>query len=87
MVDPDDEILAVTAAGVVIRIPLCDVSERSRHASGVKVMTPDPGDELVAIALVGDDPNADEPDEPDEPGVPGEPDDAGGVAAEDPSGR
>jgi len=55
VVDPGDEILAVTANGVVIRVPVGDVSERSRMASGVKVMNPDPGDEVVAIALVGDD--------------------------------
>ena len=55
VVDPGDEILAVTANGVVIRVPVGDVSERSRMASGVKVMNPDAGDEVVAIALVGDD--------------------------------
>ena len=57
VVDPGDEILAVTANGVVIRIPVNDVSEQGRAAEGVKVMTPDPGDEVVAIALVGDDLN------------------------------
>ena len=55
VVDPGDEILAVTANGVVIRVPVGDVSERSRMASGVKVMNPDPGDEVVAVALVGED--------------------------------
>ncbi len=57
VVDPGDEILAVTANGVVIRIPVNDVSEQGRAAEGVKVMNPDPGDEVVAIALVGDDMN------------------------------
>ncbi|MXW98058.1 MAG: DNA gyrase subunit A [Acidimicrobiaceae bacterium] len=55
VVDSGDEILAVTANGVVIRVPVGDVSERSRMASGVRVMNPDPGDEVVAVALVGDD--------------------------------
>ena len=59
VVDPGDEILAVTAHGVVIRIPVSDVSEQGRAAEGVKVMNPDPGDEVVAIALVGDDMNGD----------------------------
>ena len=57
VVDPGDEILAVSANGVVIRIPVSDVSEQGRTAKGVKVMNPDPGDEVVAIALVGDDLN------------------------------
>ena len=57
VVDPGDEIFAVSLNGVVIRIPVSDISVRSRLASGVKVMNPDPGDEVVAIALVGDDLN------------------------------
>ena len=57
VVDPGDEILAITGNGVVIRIPVSDVSEQGRAAKGVKVMNPDPGDEVVAIALVGDDLN------------------------------
>ena len=66
VVDPGDEILAVTANGVVIRIPVGDVSERSRMASGVKVMNPDPGDEVVAIALVGEDMNGNSTQGPSE---------------------
>ncbi|MCE2512786.1 MAG: DNA gyrase subunit A [Acidimicrobiia bacterium] len=57
VVDPSDEVFAVTANGVVIRVPVSDVSEQGRAAEGVKVMNPDPGDEVVAIALVGDDLN------------------------------
>ncbi len=59
VVDPDDEILAVTRNGVVIRIPVSGVSLQSTSAAGVKVMSPDPGDEVVAIALVGDEGNGD----------------------------
>jgi len=66
VVDPGDEILAVTANGVVIRVPVGDVSERSRMASGVKVMNPDPGDEVVAVALVGDDINGNSNRDPSE---------------------
>ncbi len=65
VVDPGDEILAVTANGVVIRVPVGDVSERSRMASGVKVMNPDPGDEVVAVALVGDDINGNSDQDPE----------------------
>ena len=59
VVEPGDEILAITANGVVIRVPVDDVSEQGRAASGVKLMSPDPGDEVVAIALVGEDMNGD----------------------------
>ena len=59
VVDPDDEILAVTRNGVVIRMPVSGVSLQSTSAAGVKVMSPDPGDEVVAIALVGDEVNGD----------------------------
>ena len=57
VVEPGDEILAITANGVVIRVPVDDVSEQGRTASGVKLMSPDEGDEVVAIALVGEDLN------------------------------
>ena len=59
VVDADDEILAVTRNGVVIRIPVSGVSVQSTSAAGVKVMSPGPGDEVVAIALVGDEVNGD----------------------------
>ena len=67
VVDSGDEILAVTREGVVIRVPVSDVSVRSRLGMGVKVMSPDPGDEVVAIALVSDEVNGDSGPE----GVPG----------------
>jgi len=67
VVDPDDEILAVTRNGVVIRIPVSGVSVQNTSAAGVKVMSPDPDDEVVAIALVGDEVNGDSGPE----GVPG----------------
>ncbi len=67
VVDPGDEILAVTREGVVIRIPVSDISVRGRLGMGVKVMSPDPDDEVVAIALVGDEVNGDS----DQEGTPG----------------
>ena len=59
VVDAGDEILAVSRDGVVIRIPVSDISVRGRLGIGVKVMNPDPGDEVVAIALVSDEGNGD----------------------------
>ena len=73
VVDPDDEILAVTRNGVVIRIPVSGVSVQNTSAAGVKVMNPDPGDEVVAIALVSDEGNgdADKDVDGDREGAPG----------------
>ncbi|MEZ5168093.1 MAG: DNA gyrase subunit A [Acidimicrobiales bacterium] len=52
IVDPDDEILAMTAAGVLIRTRVEDISTQGRSASGVKVMSPDTDDVVASIALV-----------------------------------
>ena len=52
VVGDDDEILAVTGAGKVIRIPVADISVQGRHASGVKVMSLETGDHVAAVALV-----------------------------------
>ncbi len=53
-VAPDDEILVVTANGVVIRMRARSISMQGRAASGVRIMTPDRGDEVVAVAVVDD---------------------------------
>ena len=73
VVDAGDEILAVSRDGVVIRIPVSDISVRGRLGIGVKVMNPDPGDEVVAIALVSDEANgdADKDVDGDREGAPG----------------
>jgi DNA gyrase subunit A len=51
VVDIDDEILAVTANGVMIRTGVDEISEQGRAASGVKVMSPDADDLVASIAL------------------------------------
>ena len=65
VVDAADEILAVSREGVVIRIPVSDISVRGRLGMGVKVMSPDEGDEVVAVALVGDDMNGNSDRDPE----------------------
>ena len=59
VVDPHDEVIAVTGSGVVIRIPVDDISVQGRNAAGVRVMSPDAGDRVVAIALVTDEDHSD----------------------------
>jgi len=52
VVDDDDEILAATRHGVLIRTSASDISVQGRSASGVKVITPDDDDVVASIALV-----------------------------------
>ena len=60
MVEEDDEILAVTRNGVLIRTRVEDISMQGRSASGVKIMTPDDDDVVASIALVNPDPEPDD---------------------------
>ena len=52
VVDNDDEVLAVTRQGVMIRTRADDISIQGRSASGVKVISPDDDDRVASIALV-----------------------------------
>ncbi len=71
VVTPEDEVLAITSGGKLIRVPAGGISVQGRSAAGVKVMTPDEGDVVVAAALVGED------EEADDEGADGDGDDAG----------
>lgn len=48
----DDELILITANGVLIRIAVREVSQQGRDTQGVTVMRPDEGDKVVALALV-----------------------------------
>ncbi len=52
IVEEDDEVLAVTRAGVLMRTRTSDISVQGRSASGVKVISPDEDDIVASIALV-----------------------------------
>ena len=52
VVEDDDEVLAVTRQGVMIRTRAADISIQGRSASGVKVISPDDDDAVASIALV-----------------------------------
>jgi len=62
VVDDEDEILAVTRNGVLIRTSVADISVQGRSASGVKVITPDDDDIVASIALM----NASDDDDEDD---------------------
>jgi DNA gyrase subunit A len=66
MVDPDDEVFAITSSGGVIRTAAAEVKQTQRQTMGVRLMNLAAGDSLVAIARnaesAADDVNGDETD-------------------------
>ncbi|MFV0316175.1 MAG: DNA gyrase subunit A [Microthrixaceae bacterium] len=52
LVEPDDEVLMITDAGVVIRTAVTDISVQGRDASGVRVMHPGEDNQVAAVARV-----------------------------------
>lgn len=52
MVSLDDEIFVIASGGVVIRMPVRDISSQGRDATGVKVMNLDAGRHVAAVAPV-----------------------------------
>jgi DNA gyrase subunit A len=52
MVNDGDEVFLVASGGVIIRIPVADVSVQGRAATGVRVMNLDDGQYVAAAALV-----------------------------------
>ncbi len=52
VVDEEDEILCITAQGVALRCPVRDIRVTGRAAQGVRVVRPDEGDRVTAVAKV-----------------------------------
>jgi DNA gyrase subunit A len=61
MVNDGDEVFLVASGGVIIRIPVSEISVQGRDATGVRVMNLDDGQYVAAAALVQerDDENGD----------------------------
>lgn len=55
VINPEQEILLITAAGIIIRIDGEDISQFGRNAQGVKLMTLNEGDKVVSLAAVQQD--------------------------------
>jgi DNA gyrase subunit A len=51
--DPEDEILLITASGMVLRTATGSISEIGRQTQGVIVMRLGSDDQVVALAPVG----------------------------------
>ena len=54
-INPEQEILLITAAGIIIRIDGEGISQFGRNAQGVKLMTLNEGDKVVSLAAVQQD--------------------------------
>lgn len=52
VVDNDDEVMCISSEGVLIRVPVKNIRQTGRNAQGVKVVTPDEGSVVRAIAKV-----------------------------------
>jgi len=48
----DDEILVISSAGVVVRLAARDISSQGRDATGVRVVSLDPGQQVASVAPV-----------------------------------
>ncbi|SIO19158.1 DNA gyrase subunit A [Rhodovulum sp. ES.010] len=55
-VEIDDQIMLVTSTGQSIRCPVEDISFRSRSAGGVRVFKTAPGEEVVSVAWIAEQP-------------------------------
>ena len=51
-IQPEQELLLITAQGIIIRLQVNDVARYSRNAQGVRLMRLDEGDRIVAFAAV-----------------------------------
>ncbi len=52
IVDDEDQIMCITSAGVLIRMPVANIRRTGRSAQGVKVVSPDEGAHVSAVAKV-----------------------------------
>jgi DNA gyrase subunit A len=60
MVALDDEVIVVSSAGVMIRIPVREIAAQGRDATGVRVMNLDAGQTVAAVTKVAQDTETDQ---------------------------
>ncbi|MGE5572482.1 MAG: DNA gyrase subunit A [Bacillota bacterium] len=48
----DDELMIISAEGIIIRMNAADISQQGRSTQGVRVMKLEPGDKVVSVAQV-----------------------------------
>jgi DNA gyrase subunit A len=66
VVQPEDQVSIITAAGITLRTPVASISQQGRTARGVRIVTPDNGDLVAAMArlLAAVQETEDHPEEP-----------------------
>ncbi len=69
-VDEDDDVIVITDDGVIIRIPVSQISIQSRYAGGVRVMRVSEGGRIVTFARAPKEELEEQPEETDEPNDP-----------------
>jgi DNA gyrase subunit A len=52
VVDEADDVFAVTTSGMIVRMPVSEISVQGRDATGVAVMSPGEGNEVAAVSPV-----------------------------------
>lgn len=52
VVEPEDEIMCITAQGVLLRCGVGSIRQTGRAASGVRVVRPDDNDRVIAVAKI-----------------------------------
>jgi DNA gyrase subunit A len=51
-INETQDIMLISAAGIIIRMNASDISTYGRNAQGVKLMDLEPGDKVAALAIV-----------------------------------
>lgn len=51
-INETQDIMLISAAGIIIRMNASDISTYGRNAQGVKLMDLEPGDQVAAVAIV-----------------------------------
>jgi DNA gyrase subunit A len=69
MVDPEDEVFAITSSGGVIRTSAAEVKQSGRQTMGVRLMNLAAGESVVAIARNAESAEGDDADPADDDGA------------------
>ena len=59
IVSPQQDLMIITSAGIIIRTPVKDISQIGRNTSGVKLMSLDEDVRIVSVALAQQEENED----------------------------
>ena len=60
VINPDQEIMMITAAGLIIRTDVDQISQYGRNTQGVKLMTLNDEDKVVSLAAIHHEEDAEE---------------------------